>query len=145
MDIHPAVNRRQFVAGAGVVVAATAAVATLAGCGSDESASATTTSTADTTSSAPGVLAAVATIPVGGGIIVDGVVLTQPTAGKISGFEGTCTHAGCKLSGVTDGKIDCPCHGSKFNLDGTVAHGPAGRPLPAVAVTVTDGNVVRSA
>lgn len=143
VDIHPSVNRRQFVTGAGVVVAAGAA-ATLVACGSNESPSATTTSTTAATNSPPGTLAPVASVPVGGGIIVDGVVLTQPTAGKISGFEATCTHAGCKLNGVTDGKIDCPCHGSKFNLDGTVAHGPAGRPLPAVAVKVTDGNVVRA-
>ncbi|NMO04855.1 Rieske (2Fe-2S) protein [Gordonia sp. TBRC 11910] len=143
MDISPSVNRRQFVAGAGVIVAATAGAATLAACGSNDSSSATTTSAAASTTAAPGVLAPVAQIPVGGGIIVDGVVLTQPSAGKISGFTATCTHEGCKLSGVTDGKIDCPCHGSKFNLDGTVAHGPAATPLPAVAVKVSDGNVVR--
>lgn len=148
MDDQPTVTRRRFVAGTGLAVGVAAVGVAVTACGSDDAGS-TTTSQADTTtrgatSKAAGVLAPVSDIPVGGGVIVDGVVLTQPTAGKISGFEGTCTHAGCKLSGVSDGKIDCPCHGSKFNLDGTVAHGPATTALPTVAVTVTDGNVVRS-
>jgi Rieske Fe-S protein len=43
---------------------------------------------------------------------------------------------------VADGTIDCPCHGSKFNLDGTVAKGPAQDPLEAQAVTVQGDSIV---
>jgi Rieske Fe-S protein len=47
-----------------------------------------------------------------------------------------CTHKGCVVNKVADGTIDCPCHGSKFHLDGTVANGPAQAPLPTMPVTV---------
>jgi Rieske Fe-S protein len=45
---------------------------------------------------------------------------------------------------VVDGLIECPCHGSRYRLDGTVAGGPAPRALPARPVTVVDGSIVLS-
>ncbi len=55
-----------------------------------------------------------------------------------------CTHLGC----ITQWKpeldmIACPCHGSRFNKDGTVVHGPAPRPLPHFAMRLmSDGNLL---
>jgi Rieske Fe-S protein len=38
--------------------------------------------------------------------------------------------------------MNCPCHDSRFRIaDGGVANGPAGRPLPAVNVTVDGGAI----
>ncbi len=81
-------------------------------------------------------------VPVGSGVIVGEIVVTQAAAGDFKGFSSTCTHAGCTLNEVVDGTINCPCHGSKFNLDGSVAHGPATRPLEPVAVTVQGDSIV---
>ncbi len=78
----------------------------------------------------------------GSGIIVDDVVLTQPVAGDFKGFSNICTHTGCTLNEVADGTINCPCHGSKFNLDGTVARGPASRPLDPAAIVVEGDSIL---
>jgi Rieske Fe-S protein len=85
-------------------------------------------------------------VPVGGGKIYETfeVVVTQPTAGDFRGFTSICTHTGCDVNAVADGTIDCPCHGSRFHLDGTVARGPAPRALNARPVTVVDGQLVLS-
>jgi Rieske Fe-S protein len=82
-------------------------------------------------------------VPVGGGKIYETfeVVVTQLTAGDYRGFTSICTHTGCDVTVVADGTIDCPCHGSRFHLDGTVANGPAPRPLPARPVKVVDGQL----
>ena len=54
-----------------------------------------------------------------------------------------CTHLGCITQWKPDaGMIACPCHGSKFNPDGTKIAGPAPRPLPHFAVSLTaDGEL----
>ena len=91
---------------------------------------------------AANVIAKTADVPVGSGVIVDKVVVTQPTAGVFKGFSSTCTHKGCTVDKIADGTIDCPCHGSKFNLDGSIANGPATKPLAAEAVTVQGDSIV---
>ncbi|MET9961228.1 Rieske (2Fe-2S) protein [Streptomyces sp. NPDC006326] len=84
-------------------------------------------------------------VPVGGGTVLkeEKLVVTQPTAGSFRCFSAVCTHQGCILSKVENGTIDCPCHGSKFEMtDGAVAHGPATRPLAEKKITVAaDGNI----
>jgi Rieske Fe-S protein len=55
----------------------------------------------------------------------------------------TCTHLGCMTRYERErGEIDCPCHGSRFSLDGKVRGGPAPRPLPRLHITVERGVLV---
>jgi Rieske Fe-S protein len=50
--------------------------------------------------------------------------------GKVTVFAQNCSHLGCSVAFNKDAKsLDCPCHGSRFHLDGTVLHGPASNPL----------------
>ncbi len=91
---------------------------------------------------AANVIAKTADVPVGSGVIVDKVVVTQPTAGVFKGFSSTCTHKGCTVDKIADGTIDCPCHGSMFNLDGSVAKGPATKPLEVEAISVEGDSIV---
>lgn len=104
-------------------------------------------SSASTAAPAAGGLVATSQVPVGGGVIVKGadVVVTQPSAGEFKAFSAICTHQGCLVSSVDDGKIICACHSSSFEItDGAVAGGPASAPLAEVPVTVEGDQVVQS-
>ncbi len=54
---------------------------------------------------------------------------------KIAAISTTCTHLGCIVA-VAETGFACPCHGSRFDQDGTVTGGPAPRPLPWFQVTL---------
>lgn len=91
-----------------------------------------------------GAFAKTESIPEGGGRIYKAkkVVVTQPTAGEFKAFSVTCPHQGCAVTTVSNGAINCPCHGSKFNIkDGSVIQGPAAEGLKERNITVTNGKI----
>ncbi|MFC0863125.1 Rieske (2Fe-2S) protein [Sphaerimonospora cavernae] len=93
---------------------------------------------------ATGPVAQVADIPEGGGKIFreQKVVITQPVQGEFKAFSAVCTHKHCLVGTVANGTINCPCHGSKFDIkDGSVKEGPAETPLPEQKINVTDGTI----
>ncbi|MEV0505179.1 Rieske (2Fe-2S) protein, partial [Streptomyces spectabilis] len=90
-------------------------------------------------------LARTSEIPVGGGKVFkdEKVVVTQPEKGDFKGFSAVCTHQGCTVRDVSDGTINCPCHGSRFSVaDASVTDGPAPRALAPRGIDVT-GNAIR--
>jgi len=46
-----------------------------------------------------------------------------------------CTHLGCITRVESDGSFTCPCHGSRFDVDGEVVQGPAPSPLRYLQVS----------
>jgi Rieske Fe-S protein len=143
-------GRRRVIAAATGLAAAGAA----SGCGGATGGSATAAPAAPSTVETPAAAAGsagtklgpAADVPVGGGTVYETleVVVTQPEAGRFEGLSAVCTHTGCIVDKVADGLIECPCHGSRYHLDGTVARGPAPRALSPRPVTVVAGTVVLS-
>ncbi|MGY2062622.1 QcrA and Rieske domain-containing protein [Nocardia gipuzkoensis] len=129
-------DRRTALAGAGIAVAAMGSAA----CASGADAPRATTDG----SIAEDVLTKASDVPIGGGVIVGDTVVTQPVAGSFVGLSSTCTHLGCRVTAIADGLIACPCHGSRYHLDGSVAAGPAPRPLDTRAIRVDADRILRA-
>ncbi|WP_369388366.1 Rieske (2Fe-2S) protein [Streptomyces sp. CG1] len=131
--------------------AAAAIVAPVAACGGGTRSSGSASASSSTESgsgikaaSTGGDLGKTGDIPVGGGTIFkeQKVVVTQPKQGEFKAFSAICTHLGCTVNTIANGTIDCPCHGSKFHIaDGSVAHGPATRPLPEKSIKVEKNSI----
>ena len=66
------------------------------------------------------------------------------TAGGVYAVSAVCTHLGCITRFKSEERvIACPCHGSRFDLEGNVIHGPAPRPLPWLDISEdANGNLV---
>ncbi|MFL6205119.1 MAG: FAD-dependent oxidoreductase [Acidimicrobiales bacterium] len=69
-------------------------------------------------------------LPPGDGVVVriDGhpTAVHRDDAGELHAVSAVCTHLGCLLSfNRCERSWDCPCHGSRFTVDGAVLEGPA--------------------
>jgi cytochrome b6-f complex iron-sulfur subunit len=64
------------------------------------------------------------------------------TEGGFSALSLICTHLGCTIEDKGAQGFACPCHGSRYDKDGNVTHGPAEKHLNVFRVEVTeDGNL----
>jgi Rieske Fe-S protein len=62
------------------------------------------------------------------------VAVHRDDAGELHAVSARCTHLGCIVSWNGGERTwDCPCHGSRFAIDGAVLQGPAVAPLERVA------------
>ena len=66
--------------------------------------------------------------------VVESALVYRADDGVPRAFSGRCTHLGCHIDRIVAGEAVCPCHGSRFRADGTVAMGPATRPLTPLRV-----------
>lgn len=133
MTSAPLSRRRALGTAAGVGVT----LPTLAACaGAGESTSSASTPTSDGPPSGDGPLTTVDDVPIGGGVILEEVVVTQPSQGDFRGFLAICTHQGCKVAEVAE-TINCFCHGAKFDLEtGEPVSGPANAPLASLDLVI---------
>ena len=102
-------NRRMFLLG----TATTFAGAFLAACGT-----------------APTAEVAATEVPVGSAVIIDDVIIAQPTAGTFVAYSTTCPHQNNPITEVEGDTVRCTNHDSVFNIaDGSVVSGPSRDPL----------------
>ncbi len=82
-------------------------------------------------------------VPVGEGRIIktdagEEAVYRAPD-GTIHAVSPVCTHMGCIVNwNAAERSWDCPCHGSRFGVDGEVLAGPAQKPLPLMDPSPAD-------
>jgi cytochrome b6-f complex iron-sulfur subunit len=58
------------------------------------------------------------------------VLIIRESEKTVRIFNAHCTHKGCLVKySKKDNRIECPCHGSQYDLNGNVLKGPAPRPL----------------
>lgn len=78
-------------------------------------------------------------IPAGQGAVVrEGqhkLAVYRDEEGALHAFSARCTHLGCVVAwNSAERSWDCPCHGSRFSVEGEVLHGPAPEPLEAATL-----------
>ncbi len=72
----------------------------------------------------------------------DGILLISGEDGPRA-LSARCTHLGCTVAPSGDGQtLVCPCHGSRYGLDGAVLQGPAKESLERLPTeTLDDGSI----
>ncbi len=82
-----------------------------------------------------------------GGALVQGpgmerpVYLRRDDDGAYVALLARCTHRGCQPDPVGD-RLVCPCHGSEYDLKGSVLQGPAEEPLTRYPVRIQGNDVI---
>ena len=102
----------------------------------------TSGSTLTVTLAAFGALANVGGIAAVGNLGVKPIAVVRTGATTYTALSRICTHAGCAVTGITNGVITCPCHNSEFSVaDGSVKKGPATEALAAEQITVSGDSI----
>lgn len=66
----------------------------------------------------------------------DQVAVYRDDHGELYAVSPVCTHLGCIVEWNPEERTwDCPCHGSRYEPDGTVINGPTKHPLPSRTLT----------
>lgn len=70
------------------------------------------------------------------------LVITDPPRIAEYAINPTCTHLGCTVDWKADqNQFVCPCHGSRYDSQGRVVHGPAQRSLGLITVVLKQNQI----
>ncbi|MGH8855631.1 MAG: FAD-dependent oxidoreductase, partial [Telluria sp.] len=71
-----------------------------------------------------------------GAVLRDGlrkIAVYRDAQGGLHALSAKCTHLGCAVHwNSAEHSWDCPCHASRFDIEGQVLHGPASAPLEKI-------------
>lgn len=74
------------------------------------------------------------------GISMSDSVLIYRDENNLNFYSAKCSHLGCKITKVESEEFVCPCHGSRFDINGNVKEGPAYKPLTRLDYTINKNN-----
>jgi Rieske Fe-S protein len=69
------------------------------------------------------------------------IIVVRKSETEVVAFSSKCPHLGCEVKLPEGNSIKCPCHGSIFDIDGKVTHGPARSNLAPYMATLA-GSVI---
>lgn len=76
-------------------------------------------------------------------VTTEGVYAETLPSGKTQVLSSICPHLGCTVQWQGDkDRFYCPCHGSVYNRDGGLVHGPAQRGMDPLPTEVKDDNLM---
>ena len=67
----------------------------------------------------------------------DGLIVVKEEE-SVQFLSSKCTHLGCRIYAVEQNELVCPCHGSKFSLEGKCIKGPAKEPLQKLSFKIDE-------
>jgi Rieske Fe-S protein len=72
------------------------------------------------------------------------ILIVRVATARYLALSMRCTHERCEVDGNVpqNGPILCRCHGSQFNLDGSVRKGPAAAPLTSYPTTFDEATKI---
>jgi nitrite reductase/ring-hydroxylating ferredoxin subunit len=70
-------------------------------------------------------------------VLSEAQAVIRPTEDGFQAISLICPHLGCLVDPRKDG-FYCPCHGSRFELDGAVIKGPAVDPLTELPLRISE-------
>lgn len=72
------------------------------------------------------------------GVSFHNKVIVVNTNDEFKIYSSRCSHLGCTINKIEGDKLVCPCHGSTYNLEGSVTKGPASKALQELQYKIDD-------
>ncbi|MFC2106951.1 ubiquinol-cytochrome c reductase iron-sulfur subunit [Bacteroidota bacterium] len=69
--------------------------------------------------------------------IFDKVIVVK-SGNKLEVFSSSCTHLGCAINRIDKDTLVCPCHGSRYDINGNPVKGPSVKALKKLRFVVND-------
>lgn len=74
----------------------------------------------------------------GGSVYINSLIVFKAVDGNFYALSQICTHEGCTVEYLeAQNDIFCPCHGSQYDIQGNVTHGPSTTPLFQYATSLS--------